>query len=285
MDEHAILSVRNLRKRFPIFGRGILRRQVGSINACDGVSFDVRRGETLALVGESGSGKTTLGRLILGVLQPDSGQVLFRSRTTLEPVDLVSANPATRKSLRQELQMIFQDPFGSLNPYMTVGQIVAEPLRINGRAKGTELHRQVVQMLDKVGLNADCLHRYPNAFSGGQRQRIGIARALIVRPALVVCDEPVSALDVSIQAQILNLLCSMQEELELTYIFVSHDMRVVRQVADRIAVFQDGRMTAPVPAEVFFASRQRRQGKHEDEQGVSPSPPSPPSHHEMLRKT
>jgi ABC-type glutathione transport system ATPase component len=254
MHEHAILSVRHLCKKFPLFGRGVFRRQVGSVQACDDVSFDVMRGETLALVGESGSGKTTLGRLMLRAMRPDSGHILFRSRTAPGPVDLVSASPATLKPLRQELQMVFQDPFSSLNPRMTVGQILEEPLRINGLAKGAELRHRIVDMLGRVGLHSDCLHRYPNAFSGGQRQRIGIARALILRPALVVCDEPVSALDVSIQAQIVNLLASMQEELGLTYIFVAHDLRLVRQVADRIALLRDGRLNAPVPTETFFAA-------------------------------
>ncbi|MFG6417317.1 ATP-binding cassette domain-containing protein [Roseateles sp. DC23W] len=254
MHEKAILSVRHLCKRFPLLGAGLFRRQVGTVQACDDVSFDVMRGETLALVGESGSGKTTLGRLIMCAMKPDSGQILFRSKSAAEPIDLVSARPAALKPLRQELQMVFQDPFGSLNPRMTVGQILEEPLRINGLARGTELRYRVVDMLNRVGLHADSVHRYPNAFSGGQRQRIGIARALILRPALVVCDEAVSALDVSIQAQIVNLLASMQEELGLTYIFIAHDLRLVRQVADRIAVLEDGRITQPIPAENFIAA-------------------------------
>jgi len=258
MDESLILSVRNLRKRFPILGKGIFRREISTIQACDDVSFDVRRGETLAVVGGSGSGKTTLGRLILRALAPDSGQIFFRSRERPDPVDLAVASARELKPLRRELQMIFQDPYGSLNPHMTVAQIVEEPLYINKLASGTAREMLAREMLAKVGLPADCMVRYPNAFSGGQRQRIAIARALVVRPSLVVCDEPVSALDVSVQAQIINLLADMQEEFGLTYLFVAHDWRVVRHLAHRVAELAGGKLTEPVPTESFFSSGQNR---------------------------
>jgi ABC-type glutathione transport system ATPase component len=255
MAEDTILSVRNLHKRFPIFSHGLFRREIGSVNACDDISFDLRRGETFALVGDSGSGKTTLGRLILGALRPDAGQVLYWRRNSSGPIDLVSETAIVLKPLRRELQMIFQDPHGSLNPHMTVGQIVEEPLRLNAAAGGPTSSDLVKRMIRKVGLSEDCLNRYPSAFSGGQRQRIGIARALVLNPSLVVCDEPVSALDASVQAQVMNLLADMQEQLGLTYLFITHDLRLVHQFADRMAVMEGGRLSMPATVDGMSAAR------------------------------
>lgn len=257
MDDRVHLSVRRLCKQFPLLGGGLFRRKVGAVTPCKDISFDVMRGETFGLIGPSGSGKTTLARLILRIGQPDSGQVLFRSRGGSDFVDLTSATMKALKPLRRELQMVFQDPFSSLNPRMTVEQIVEEPLKLNGVTCGAERHARVEEMLTRVGLHSDSLNRLPNALSGGQRQRVGIARALIIKPSLVVCDEPVSALDVSIQAQIINLLSDLQDELGLTYIFISHDMRLVRQVADRVSILIDGQLSEPMKSESFFASRGR----------------------------
>ena len=238
-----LLEVRGLCKHFPIFSKGFFRKQVGAVRAVDDVSFDLRRGETLGLVGESGSGKTTCARTILRALTPTSGQALFRADGDgALPVDLATLPERQLKPLRQRMQMIFQDPYASLNPRMTVGAIVAEPLVIHGLAKGKELEDRVVEMLVKVGLKPEHRQRYPHAFSGGQRQRVGIARALVMRPSLVVADEAVSALDVSVQAQVINLLADLQEELGLTYIFVAHDLSVVRHLCDRVAVMYAGKI-------------------------------------------
>lgn len=249
-DPTPLLRVRGLCKHFPVRTRGFVRRVTGWIRAVDDVSFDLARGETLGLVGESGSGKTTCARAILRALAPTAGQVLFDSADG--PVDLATLPTRRLKPLRRQMQMIFQDPFSSLNPRMTVGQIVAEPLVIHGLAAGTELDDRVTDMLVRVGLKAEHRQRYPHAFSGGQRQRIGIARALIMRPSLVVADEAVSALDVSVQAQIINLLRDLQDELGLTYIFVAHDLGVVRHLCNRVAVMYAGRIVeAGSAAEIF----------------------------------
>jgi oligopeptide/dipeptide ABC transporter ATP-binding protein len=249
-DPTPLLRVRGLCKHFPVRTRGFVRRVTGWIRAVDDVSFDLARGETLGLVGESGSGKTTCARAILRAIAPTAGEVLFHSADG--PVDLATLPPRRLKPLRREMQMIFQDPFSSLNPRMTVGQIVAEPLVIHGLAAGTELDDRVTDMLVRVGLKAEHRQRYPHAFSGGQRQRIGIARALIMRPSLVVADEAVSALDVSVQAQIINLLRDLQDELGLTYIFVAHDLGVVRHLCNRVAVMYAGRIVeAGSVAEIF----------------------------------
>jgi len=245
-----LLRVRGLAKHFPIFSKGFLRRPVGLVRAVDGVSFDLRRGETLGLVGESGSGKTTCARTILRALEPTAGEVVFESKAG--SVDLAKLSPRDLKPLRQEMQMIFQDPFSSLNPRMTVGDIVGEPLVIHGLAKGEELDERVVAMLRKVGLKPEHRQRYPHAFSGGQRQRIGIARALIMNPSLVVADEAVSALDVSVQAQVINLLAELQHELGLTYIFVAHDLSVVRHICTRVAVMYAGRVVELAETEALF---------------------------------
>jgi oligopeptide/dipeptide ABC transporter ATP-binding protein len=220
--------------------KGFARKQIGAVKAVDQVSFDLGRGETLGLVGESGSGKTTCARTILRALTPTSGQALFRADG--ETIDLAAVPDSDLKPLRQKMQMIFQDPFSSLNPRMTVGDIVAEPLVIHKLARGKEMEDRVVETLVKVGLKPEHRQRYPHAFSGGQRQRIGIARALIMNPSLVVADEAVSALDVSVQAQVINLLADLQEEFHLTYLFVAHDLSVVRHICDRVAVMYAGRI-------------------------------------------
>jgi ABC-type oligopeptide transport system ATPase subunit len=236
-ESPTLLSVRGLCKHFPVLSRGLFRRQIGVVKACDGVSFDLARGETLGIVGESGCGKSSLARTILRVTQPTSGSALFYGE---DPVDLAALSSRELKRIRPQLQMIFQDPFSSLNPRMTVEQMVAEPLVIPRRARGGELEDRVVAMLRRVGIRPEYRGRYPDAFSGGQRQRIGIARALILEPALVVADEAVSALDVSVQAQVVNLLKDLQEEFGLTYLFIAHDLSVVRHVAQRVAVMTRG---------------------------------------------
>jgi oligopeptide/dipeptide ABC transporter ATP-binding protein len=250
MTPAPLLRVRNLCKHFPVLSRGLVRKQVGVVKAVDDVSFDLARGETLGLVGESGSGKTTCARTILRALAPTSGEALFE--TPDGTVDLARLAGRSLKPLRQQMQMIFQDPYASLNPRMTVGAIVSEPLVIHGLARSRELEERVVEMLVRVGLKPEHRQRYPHAFSGGQRQRIGIARALIMRPSLVVADEAVSALDVSVQAQVINLLSDLQEELGLTYLFVAHDLSVVRHICDRVAVMYAGRIVELAPTEELF---------------------------------
>jgi phosphonate C-P lyase system protein PhnK len=246
-----LLQVRNLSKHFVSRSGGLFRpKRVDVLKAVDNISFDIMPGETLGIVGESGSGKTTAARCILRALNPTGGTVLFSNNG--RTVDLASMPERKLKPLRQEMQMIFQDPFSSLNPRMTVGQIVGEPLLIHGIGGTRERHDKVVEMLERVGLQADHIYRYPHAFSGGQRQRIGIARALILRPSFVVADEAVSALDVSVQAQVIRLLMDLQKEFKLTYIFVSHDLGVVRQICNRVAVMFKGRIMEMGPAEELF---------------------------------
>ncbi len=223
---------------------------VGHIRAVDGISFFIREGETLGLVGESGCGKTTAGRCILRAYEPTEGKVLYRCDG--EMVNILELSRKEIKPLRREMQIIFQDPFSSLNPRMTVMDIVSEPLVINGVAKGAELKSLVRELLEAVGLRAQHMNRYPYAFSGGQRQRIGIARALALRPKLVVCDEPVSALDVSIQAQTLNLLEDLQQEFGLTYLFIAHDLSVVEHISDRVAVMYLGNLVELTAAEKLY---------------------------------
>ena len=234
-EQRPLLEVTDLVKHYPVRG-GVLRRQVGTVHAVDGVSFDLGVGETLGLVGESGCGKTTVGRTILRLLEATSGEVHFEGK----PVFKQSATEM--RALRREMQIIFQDPGGSLNPRMRVGRLVGEPLVVHGMASGDELRHRVEQLLERCGLWKQAADRYPHEFSGGQRQRIGIARALAVEPRLIVCDEPTSALDVSIQSQILNLLDDLQEEFDLSYLFISHDMAVVHHVCDRIAVMYNGKI-------------------------------------------
>jgi oligopeptide transport system ATP-binding protein len=231
-----LLEVTDLVKHFPI-KRGILiDREVDQVKAVDGVSFNVGRGETLGLVGESGSGKSTACRAVLQLIKPTSGSIKFEGR------EIAGLGRRAMRPLRREMQMIFQDPYASLNPRKRVGQIVGDPLKLQGVSRGSDLRRQVQELLERVGLAGEHLNRYPHEFSGGQRQRIGIARALALKPKLVICDEPVSALDVSIQAQIVNLLDDLQDELGLAYLFVAHDIGVVRHISDRIAVMHDGKI-------------------------------------------
>jgi peptide/nickel transport system ATP-binding protein len=231
----AILEVKGLVKHFPITG-GVFRRVVGRVKAVDGVSFTIRKGETLGMVGESGCGKTTTGRLLLRLLEPTSGEVVFEGR------NLLSLSRQEMREQRRDMQIIFQDPFASLNPRMTVGDIVAEAFIIHGEKGGRALRDRAVQLLQTVGLQPDHARRYPHQFSGGQRQRIGIARAIGLNPRLIICDEPVSALDVSIQAQIINLLEDLQDRLGLTYLFIAHNLSVVKHIADRVAVMYLGRI-------------------------------------------
>jgi ABC-type oligopeptide transport system ATPase subunit len=232
-----LLRVSALCKYFPVLSTGLIRRQIGVVKACHDVSFDLSRGETLGIVGESGSGKSTLARTLLRVTRPTSGSAFFYAE---DEVDLATLSMRRLAKVRPQIQMIFQDPFSSLNPRLTVQQIIAEPLLIHRRARGGELEDRVVQMMRRVGIRPEYRTRYPHAFSGGQRQRIGIARALVLEPALVVADEAVSALDVSVQAQVINLLMDLQSELGLTYLFIAHDLSVVRHIADRVAVMTRG---------------------------------------------
>jgi peptide/nickel transport system ATP-binding protein len=251
-DDNRLLEVRDLQKLFPI-RRGFLRRVVGQVRAVDGVSFHVERGETLALVGESGCGKTTTSRCVLRAVTPTAGQILFR--TADGPVlDVATLPRRGLRPLRRQMQMIFQDPFSSLNPRRTLLDIVAEPLVANRVGSRAERVERVAELLRLVGLRPEYMRRYPHAFSGGQRQRVGIARALALNPRLVVADEPVSALDVSVQAQILNLMLDLQAQLGLTYLFVAHDLSVVKHVSDRVAVMYVGQIVEMAETEALFTS-------------------------------
>jgi oligopeptide transport system ATP-binding protein len=231
----ALLEVRNLTKYFPI-KKGILSRTAGQVRAVDGVSFAIEKGKTLGLVGESGCGKTTVGRSLLRLVEPTSGEVIVNGK------DLLAMDKEELRKMRASLQIIFQDPFSSLDPRMSVGEIIAEPIRNHLQSSRSEIRDRVAHLMDQVGLHADQMNRYPHEFSGGQRQRIGIARALALNPLLIVCDEPVSALDVSIQAQVMNLLARLQEQMDLSYLFIAHDLSVVEHISDRVAVMYLGRI-------------------------------------------
>jgi len=238
--DELLLEVKNLRKHFPIRG-GVFTTTKGYVKAVDGVSFYIRPGEVLGLVGESGCGKTTTGRMVVHVIEPTTGEIWFKDRN-LGYVDLAQMDPRQIQPIRKNIQMIFQDPYASLDPRMTILRIISEPLTSNKMAKGKELEERVAFAMQAVGLRPEYMSRYPHAFSGGQRQRIGIARALVTSPQLIVADEPVSALDVSIQAQILNLLQDLQKEFNLTYLFVAHDLSVVRHISNRVAVMYVGKL-------------------------------------------
>jgi oligopeptide transport system ATP-binding protein len=240
-----LLDARDIVKHYPILG-GVLMRQVASVKAVDGVSLTIDAGETVGLVGESGCGKTTFGRTILRLEEPTAGEIFFQGRSIL------GNSRNQMQALRREMQIIFQDPFSSLNPRKTVGQIIGEPLLVHGVKDRQERDRRVLELLEVVGLRKEQMRRYPHQFSGGQRQRIGVARALALKPKLVVCDEAVSALDVSIQAQVINLLKDLQQDFGLTYLFISHDLSVVEHVSDRVAVMYLGKIVELAPAEALY---------------------------------
>jgi peptide/nickel transport system ATP-binding protein/oligopeptide transport system ATP-binding protein len=250
MNERPLLQVEDLKVYFPILG-GVLRHKVGEVKAVDDVSFTVNRGQTVGLVGESGSGKTTVGRAILRLTEPTAGTISYDG-------DVISRmSPGAFRPYRKKIQVIFQDPYNSLNPRLSVGEIIGEALEIHYPALNrVERRDHVAGLLDKVGLNRDHLDRYPHEFSGGQRQRIGIARALAVNPEFIVCDEPVSALDVSVQAQIVNLLQDLQEELGLTYLFIAHDLAVVEHISDFVLVMNAGKIVEAASAEAIYESPQ-----------------------------
>jgi len=241
----SFLEVKGLKKYFPIKG-GVLSRAVGYVRAVDGVNFCIEEGETLGLVGESGCGKTTVGRTILRLIEPTEGEIYFDGQ------DLMKLDEKRMREIRRKMQIVFQDPFASLNPRMTVKRIVGEPLVINHLAKGAKLNRRVLALLERVGLKPEHMNRYPHEFSGGQRQRIGIARALALNPKFIVLDEPTSALDVSVQAQALNLLEDLQQEMGLTYLFVSHDLSVIKHVSDHVAVMYVGKLVETGPIQEVF---------------------------------
>jgi peptide/nickel transport system ATP-binding protein len=286
-----LLDVRNLRKYFPI-QKGFFKKTIGNVRAVDDVSFFVEEGETLGLVGESGCGKTTASRCVVRALAPSSGQMLFRTEEG-QVVDLAKLDRAALRPLRPQMQMIFQDPYGSLNPRMNLFEVVGEPLLVNGMANRKQRTERVAELLQLVGLRPEYMQRFPHAFSGGQRQRIGIARALSVHPRLVVADEPVSALDVSVQAQILNLLLDLQKRLHLTYIFVAHNLGVVKHICDRVAVMYVGKLVEmaetgqlfhqprhPYAAALMAAvpvADPRVESGNVELKGEVPSPANPPS--------
>ena len=247
-EKQVLVRVDNLKKHFPITRGIVIQRQVGAIKAVDGVAFTIYRGETLGLVGESGCGKSTTGRTILQLYRPTSGDVRFEGES------LVEMKGERLRRQRRRMQMIFQDPYASLNPRMTVGSIVGEPLEVHNVAAGRQRQERVQELLELVGLNPYFVNRYPHEFSGGQRQRIGVARALALNPEFIVCDEPISALDVSIQAQVVNLLEDLQEQLGLTYLFIAHDLSMVRHISDRVAVMYLGKIVELTDRDTLYAN-------------------------------
>lgn len=287
---NTILEVENLKKYFPI-QRGVFRKVVGYVKAVDGVSFFIREGETLGLVGESGCGKSTTGHCILRLTTPTEGSVRFRTQAGMQ--DIAELDARQLKAVRQDIQMIFQDPFSSLDPRMAIRDIIAEPLEVYRMGSRKERYEKVEEMLHKVGLDRYMMERYPYEFSGGQRQRIGIARALILNPRLVVCDEPVSALDVSVQAQILNLLITLQKEMKLTYLFIAHDLSVVEHISDRVMVMYLGKIVEMAASDELYKQPlhpyteallsavsvpdPRAKGRRKPLQGSVPSPANPPA--------
>ncbi len=266
-----LLQVREVRTHFPVRG-GVLGRVRGTVKAVDGVSFDVVRGETLGLVGESGCGKSTLGRTLLRLIEPTAGSIRFEGQ------ELTGLSQPQLRPLRRRMQLIFQDPYASLNPRMTVRELIGEPFAIHGLARGREREEQVRALLDLMGLPRDALGRYPHEFSGGQRQRIGIARSLALRPDLVIADEPISALDVSIQAQIINLLADLQRELKLTYLFIAHDLKIVEYLSTRVAVMYLGRIIELAGAQELY-----RRPRHPYTQALLSAVPVPDPEHKRAR--
>jgi oligopeptide transport system ATP-binding protein len=287
-DTTPILEVNDLQVHFPITDGVIFQRQIGSVKAVDGVSLAIQPGETLGLVGESGSGKTTTGLAIMQLVKPTGGTIIFEGQS------IAATNQQQKRALYHRMQMIFQDPYASLNPRMTIGNIIADPLRVAGNLRGAALKNRVRELMENVRLSPNMVNRYPHQLSGGQRQRVGIARALALDPTFIVCDEPVSALDVSVQAQTLNLLEELQQELNLTYLFISHDLAVVRHISDRIAVMYLGKIVELADVDTIYSKPQHpytqallaavhvpnprleRQRKKIVLEGDIPSPANPP---------
>lgn len=282
-----LLNVENLKMHFPVHG-GVFYRQIATVYAVDGVSFSIEPGKTLGLVGESGCGKSTVGRTLLKLYDATSGEVRFQGQ------DISDVHGKSLREMRSDMQMIFQDPFESLNPRHTIGSILEEPFIIHGQKTAKERKAEVLKLLDRVGMPADAVHKYPHEFSGGQRQRIGIARAIALKPKLIICDEPVSALDVSIQSQILNLLLELQEEMGMSYLFIAHDLAVIKHVSDYVAVMYLGRIVEIAESEALYKNPQhpytqaliasipvpdpRQRKAFKPLQGEVPSPLNPPPH-------